>query len=120
MKKTLFSLICMLSTTAIANEQHNHHSSHQTSTPNAMQIELMESMANMHEDMEKGMQYKDADIAFAASMLPHHEGAVKMAEVELKYGKDPELRELAKNIIKAQESEIEFMKKWLEKHSSQK
>lgn len=84
-----------------------------------MQLELMESMANMHENMEKGMKYTDADIAFVASMLPHHEGAVRMVEVELKYGKDPELQELAKNIIKAQQSEIEFMKKWLEKHSIQ-
>lgn len=118
MKKILFTLT-MLSVTAMANEQHNHHSSPKLLTPNEMQLELMESMANMHENMEKGMKYTDADIAFVASMLPHHEGAVKMAEVELKYGKDPELQELAKNIIKAQQSEIEFMKKWLEKHSIQ-
>ena len=39
-------------------------------------------------------------------MLPHHIGAGKMAEVELKYGKDPEMRKLAENIINAQQAEI--------------
>jgi len=54
---------------------------------------------------------------YAAGMLPHHIGAVKMAEVELKYGKDPEMRKLAENIINAQQAEIEQMQKWLEAHN---
>ena len=52
-----------------------------------------------------------------AGMLPHHIGAVKMAEVELKYGKDPEMRKLAENIINAQQAEIEQMQKWLKVHN---
>ena len=56
--------------------------------------------------------------AFAAGMLPHHQGAVKMAEIELKYGTDKRLRELAQDIIRAQNAEIAFMKRWLEKHSA--
>ncbi|MFZ7159052.1 DUF305 domain-containing protein [Avibacterium gallinarum] len=114
MKKALLILISLISSTAMAEMQH-HHTAHQ---PNAMQSELMASMSAMHADMEKGMQYQDADVAFAASMLPHHEGAVKMAEIELKYGKDPELRQLAENIINAQQSEIQFMQQWLEKHQA--
>jgi len=39
-----------------------------------------------------------------------------MAKVQLQYGKDPELRKLAEGIVKAQESEIGFMKAWVEKH----
>ncbi|URL01798.1 DUF305 domain-containing protein [Avibacterium sp. 20-126] len=114
MKKARLILIGLLSTTAMAEMQHVH-SAHQ---PNEIQNALMESMSAMHRDMEKGMQYQDADVAFAASMLPHHEGAVKMAEIELKYGKDPELRQLAENIIKAQQSEIQFMQQWLETHQA--
>lgn len=58
----------------------------------------------------------DADKDFVAHMIPHHAGAVEMAEVQLKYGKDPELRKMAKDIIKAQKTEIAFMKKWQAKH----
>ena len=58
----------------------------------------------------------DADKDFVAHMIPHHEGAVSMAQVQLKYGKDPALLKMAKDIIKAQEKEIAFMKKWQATH----
>lgn len=65
----------------------------------------------MMKDM--GVAYTgDADKDFVAHMIPHHEGAVAMAQVQLKYGKDPELRKMAQAIVKAQETEIAFMKKW--------
>jgi uncharacterized protein (DUF305 family) len=62
----------------------------------------------------------NADRDFVAHMVPHHEGAVEMAKVELKYGKDAKLRELAKDIVAAQEKEIAFMKQWLATHPAQK
>ncbi|MFB9125061.1 DUF305 domain-containing protein [Paraburkholderia dipogonis] len=58
----------------------------------------------------------NADKDFVAHMIPHHQGAIEMAQVELKYGKDPELKRLARNIIKAQHDEIAFMKNWQAKH----
>jgi uncharacterized protein (DUF305 family) len=58
----------------------------------------------------------NADQDFVAHMIPHHQGAVDAAEVELKYGKDPAMRKLAGEIIKAQKKEIAFMKKWQQKH----
>ena len=110
-----------ISNYAHANEQpHQAHMNMQMSTGSAMQQELMQGMNQMHQDMMAAAQYKDPDVAFAAGMLPHHIGAVKMAEVELKYGKDPEMRKLAENIINAQQAEIEQMQKWLKAHNKKK
>ena len=107
-----------ISNYAQANEQpHQAHMNMSMSTDSAMQQELMQGMNQMNQDMMAAAQYKDPDVAFAAGMLPHHIGAVKMAEVELKYGKDPEMRKLAEDIINAQQAEIEQMQKWLEAHN---
>jgi len=76
--------------------------------------ELDTSMAKMHESMMQ-KHTGDADIDFVKSMIPHHQGAIDMAKVELKYGKDPEMKRMAENIIKAQKEEISMMTDWLKK-----
>lgn len=69
-------------------------------------------MTNMH---VQPTGKPDAD--FALMMIPHHQGAIDMAKVELQYGTDPELRQLATDIVAAQEKEIAQMKAWLERNS---
>lgn len=66
----------------------------------------------MHEDMAMSFT-GDPDVDFAQGMIPHHEGAIAMAEIVLEYGEDEEIRQLAEEIIAAQESEIAFLKAWL-------
>jgi uncharacterized protein (DUF305 family) len=73
------------------------------------------SMKTMMTDMHvKPTGKPDAD--FVLMMIPHHQGAVDMAKVELQYGADPELRQLATDIVAAQDKEIAQMKAWLAKN----
>ncbi|WP_436968117.1 CopM family metallochaperone [Burkholderia gladioli] len=58
----------------------------------------------------------DADKDFVAHMIPHHQGAIDMAEVELRYGKDPAMKKLAAEIVAAQRTEIRTMKQWQQAH----
>jgi uncharacterized protein (DUF305 family) len=75
---------------------------------------LMMGMDAMNKDMMVGSMASDLDVAFACSMIPHHQGAISMAEAELQYGDDPWTRELAQKIIDAQKQEIADIISWLE------
>ena len=74
----------------------------------------MEAMQKMQSDMPKPSGDPDKD--FVAMMIPHHQSAIDMANVELQYGKDPTLKTMAEMIVSAQEKEIEDMKAWQDKH----
>jgi hypothetical protein len=52
----------------------------------------------------------DVDRDFAAMMIPHHQGAIDMAIIELRYGKNEQLRRIAQEIIVDQMQEIAAMK----------
>jgi len=91
-----------------------HAQGHRTSPagkPTPATVEYRKSMRSMHRDMAV-IYSNDADKDFAALMIPHHQGALEMAQTELKYGKDPELRELAQQIVDAQQKEIALMRAW--------
>jgi uncharacterized protein (DUF305 family) len=57
-----------------------------------------------------------ADADFARMMIPHHQGAIEMAKVELQFGVRPFLRRFAQEIIVTQQSEIDVMNLALKKY----
>ena len=73
---------------------------------------LAENDAAMTKMMD-GMAAKptgDIDRDFVAMMAPHHQGAIDMAMIELRYGKNEQLRRIAQEIIVDQLQEIAAMK----------
>ncbi|MBD2606906.1 DUF305 domain-containing protein [Scytonema hofmannii FACHB-248] len=80
----------------------------------------MGHMMEMSSDQKKGMMMnmdlgaadKDFDLRFINAMIPHHEGAVTMAQDALKKSQRPEIKKLAENIITSQNAEINQMKQW--------
>ncbi|WP_062228251.1 CopM family metallochaperone [Aureimonas frigidaquae] len=71
------------------------------------------AMERMHGPMMEGIANPDPDVAFVLGMIPHHQGAIDMAQIVLKHGKDPFTRHLAQEVITAQEQEIGQMRDWL-------
>ena len=72
-----------------------------------------QAMAKMHAAMTVAPT-GDADVDFVRGMIPHHQGAIDMARIQLEFGQDPELRAMSEEIIAAQEDEIARMQQWLE------
>jgi hypothetical protein len=75
--------------------------------------ELIASMDKMHMAMEAIKRSGNSDVDFVRLMLPHHQAAIDMAKTQLLYGKNPQMRRLAQEIITDQQLEIELMQRWL-------
>jgi uncharacterized protein (DUF305 family) len=108
-----------------AQNSHVHGHSSQTeptkaTTPtgdNSFEAQMSRAMEQMHRDMTVAPS-GDADRDFAAMMIPHHQGAIDMAHIQLQFGKDPVLLRLAQGIIVEQLQEIDVMKRALAQRSA--
>ena len=98
-----------LSFAAFAHEAHPQAEQAATADESAF---LAENEAAMNK-MMSAMDVKptgDVDRDFVAMMAPHHQGGIDMAVLELRYGKNEQLRRLAQEIIVSQTQEIAAMK----------
>jgi uncharacterized protein (DUF305 family) len=74
------------------------------------QMQMMGMMTNPQELANR----EPFDKAFIDAMIPHHQSAIVMAQVAYEESENPEIKELAQNIVSAQQSEIEQMRQWRE------
>ena len=70
------------------------------------------SMMNHDTEMNLGAADANYDLRFIDAMMMHHQGAVVMAKEALEKSQRPEIKQLANNIIEAQDKEIAQMKRW--------
>ena len=96
-----------------AKEMKMHHAASAAAKP--WEKAYKNTMDQMMTDMD-AKPTGDADKDFVTVMLPHHQGAVAMAKVQLQYGKDPQLLAMARAIVDSQAAEIAEMEKWQAGH----
>lgn len=81
-----------------------------------MNNEMMNSMNSFMEKMKAVKMNGDFDAEYAGMMIEHHQGAIDMANIELKSGSDETLKKIAQNIITSQTAEISKFKAILATH----
>jgi uncharacterized protein (DUF305 family) len=109
-------LLSLITATALPAWQQDSPPSH-VATAGYPWSELMRSMDKMHATIAAAQPSGDADLDFVNLMLPHHQAAIDMARTQLMYGKDPQMRRLAQEIVTDQQSEIELMQLWLKQRA---
>src|SRR5262249_37171813 len=104
-------LACVTSPVVLAHEMHSA-APQSVAVPSEEAAFLRENevaMTKMMNDMA-AKATGDVDKDFVAMMIPHHQGAIDMAVLELRYGKNEQLRRIAQEIIVDQMQEIAAMK----------
>src|SRR5262245_2975813 len=113
---TLVIFLCTLEMQAPQYGSHSHPGDRSAVDPDWS--ELIASMEKMHRAMASVEASGDGDVDFVRLMLPHHQTAIDMAKTQLLYGKDPQIRRLAQEIVIDQQSEIELMQLWLKQRAA--
>jgi uncharacterized protein (DUF305 family) len=113
-----FAILALTSAVMISASPQGSHPQNDKTAAEPAWSELMASMEKMRVAMASMESSGNSDADFVRLMLPHHQAAIDMAKVQLIYGKDPQMRRLAQEIITDQQSEIELMQRWLKQHGA--
>ncbi len=76
----------------------------------AAALGLSESQMGMEHDADALRSSGDVNTDFAQMMITHHQGAIEMAKLAGDNAEHDELKDLAEEIVSAQEREIEVMR----------
>jgi len=109
-------ILILFGVVAIPAQQAMHKHAPVQSPSDPAWTELQSSMDRMHAAMTSVAATGNSDADFVKLMIPHHQAAIDMAKTQLLYGKDPQMRRLAQEIITDQQSEIELMNLWLKQN----
>ena len=106
----------MLQPLAYAQQAMPHgHGAGQHAAPAGGGMDMKAMMKDMNDKMSSMPMSGNPDVDFAMMMRIHHQGAIDMAQAELRDGKDPQMRKMASEIVSAQKKEIAEIDKFLSK-----
>ena len=103
-------------TTAMANGEGKMDDAAMQNMSNPMMASMMTSMQKMNAVKMNG----DFDAEYAEMMIPHHQGAIDMANLQLSKGTDVVLKKISRSIIQSQTAEINKFKTFLASHKEHK
>jgi uncharacterized protein (DUF305 family) len=83
-----------------------------TNNQTSNSFKIATEMKSMMDKMNQIKMTSNIDKDYVAMMIPHHESAVAMAKMQLKFGIQNVIVDLSKNIIEDQNYEIDEFKKW--------
>jgi len=106
-KKVAYSLVTLLTASAIA--AFSITNSVTAKEWNQAQAPSQPNSNPTHQGMEKSTE---VDKTFIEMMIPHHQGAVEMAQMAVDRAKNTEVKKLAESIIKDQNREVQQMQTW--------
>lgn len=109
MKKIVLAVLATNLLTALALISVNSLAAHTPSKESGMKPHHCPQQMMMS---NLGKADKNYDLRFINAMIPHHEGAVKMAKDAQQKAKHAEIKTMAQNIIDSQEKEISQLKAW--------
>ena len=105
-------LLCTLVFAAAPSFSADETSQASSAGSKALHDSMMKGMQGMHDMKMSG----DTDHDFTTMMIKHHQQAIEMSRVQLKDGKDAQVKKKAQEIIDASEKDIAELKKWQSQH----
>jgi len=112
-RRLALPMVCVLGLMLATLGSAHDHPAVAPESPSPFYAEMAEAYATMHRDMTVAPS-GDLDRDFLRMMIPHHQGAIDMALLVLKYGRDERVKRLAQSIVVQQGEEITYMRTLLE------